>query len=258
MKIGIACGGTGGHIFPGLAVAEALRQRGHTVVLWLAGKPGEDLALVGWVGTVVTVYARGVSSHAPRAIIATCFRLVRAVLQCRQTMQRFAPDVLLAMGSYASVGPVLAARWLHIPVVLHEANVIPGRAIRFLSRWAEAVAVGFEETRHHFATSSQSGKWSLGAKGTDVTHRRLVVTGMPVRADGRRMTDDGKQTTDDGRPISEIATSPRNGASGHLAPGADVENRKSPAEGGSASGGKIENIARRAQCCLVRKRAVER
>ena len=219
MKIGIACGGTGGHIFPGLAVAETLRRRGHEVVLWLAGKPGEDLALAGWDGPIVTVYARGVSSHAPRAMIATCFRLVRAVLQCRQSMQRFAPDVLLAMGSYASIGPVLAARWLNIPVVLHEANVIPGRAIRFLSRWAEAVAVGFEETRHH------------------LTHPRLVVTGMPVRADGRQMPDagrrppdDGKQTTDDGRPISEIATSPRNGASGHLAPGADVENRKSKIE----------------------------
>ena len=188
MKIGIACGGTGGHIFPGLAVGEALRQRGHTVILWLAGKPGEDLALAGWVGPVVTVYARGVSSHAPRAIIATCFRLVRAVLQCRQSLQHFSPDVLLAMGSYASIGPVLAARLLNIPFVLHEANVIPGRAIRFLGRWAEAVAVGFEETRHHLA------------------HPRLVVTGMPVRQyveRGAWSVERGNQTTDAG-PQSKI------------------------------------------------------
>ncbi len=188
MKIAIACGGTGGHIFPGLAVAETLRQRGHTVILWLAGKPGEDLALVGWAGPVVTVYARGVSSHAPRAIIATGFRLVRAILQCRQSMRSFAPDVLLAMGSYASVGPVLAARWLHIPVVLHEANVIPGRAIRFLSRWARAVALGFEETRHH------------------LTHRRLVFTGMPVRqqAEGGNQTMDAGCRTINACPQSEI------------------------------------------------------
>jgi len=190
MKIGIACGGTGGHIFPGLAVAEALRRRGHEVVLWLAGKSGEDLALAGWDGPIVTVYARGVSSHAPRAMIATCFRLVRAVLQCRQSMQRFAPDVPLAMGSYASIGPVLAARWLNIPVVLHEANVIPGRAIRFLSRWAAAVAVGFDETRHHLA------------------HRRLVVIGMPVRQHvecGATSVECGR--ADDGLPtgLSTIA-----------------------------------------------------
>ncbi|MCX6993820.1 MAG: undecaprenyldiphospho-muramoylpentapeptide beta-N-acetylglucosaminyltransferase [Kiritimatiellaeota bacterium] len=241
MKIGIACGGTGGHIFPGLAVAEVLRQRGHTVVLWLAGKPGEDLALVGWVGTVVTVYARGVSSHAPQAMIATCFRLVRAVLQCRQSMRRYSPDVLLAMGSYASVGPVLAARWLHIPVVLHEANVIPGRAIRFLSRWAEAVAVGFEETRQHLA------------------HRRLVVTGMPVRrsSDQSSVISDqkskaGGQTTDDGLPT--VATGakagrqatdavpqsaiinhrPARNAAHSTADGAAIENRKSEIENWSA------------------------
>jgi len=131
----------------------------------------------------VTVYARGVSSHAPRAIIATGFRLVRAILQCRRSMRRFAPDVLLAMGSYASVGPVLAARWLNIPVVLHEANVIPGRAIRFLSRWAEAVALGFEETRHHLA------------------HRRLVFTGMPVRQQVEREAESverGKQLKEAG------------------------------------------------------------
>lgn len=195
MKIGIACGGTGGHIFPGLAVAEELRRRGHTVILWLAGKPGEDLALAGWVGTVVTVYARGVSSHAPRAMIATCFRLVRAVLRCRRSLQRFSPDVLLAMGSYASVGPVLAARWLNIPVVLHEANVIPGRAIRFLSRWAEAVAVGFDETRHH------------------LVHRRLVVTGMPVRQyveRGAWSGERGNQMTDDGLPtVAPVAKAGR-------------------------------------------------
>ncbi|MDP2990506.1 MAG: UDP-N-acetylglucosamine--N-acetylmuramyl-(pentapeptide) pyrophosphoryl-undecaprenol N-acetylglucosamine transferase, partial [Kiritimatiellota bacterium] len=185
MKIGIACGGTGGHIFPGLAVAAALRQRGHEVVLWLAGKPGEDLALAGWDGPIVTVYARGVSFHAPQAIIATCLRMVRAVLQCRQSLKHFSPDVLLAMGSYASVGPVLAARWLNIPVVLHEANVIPGRAIRFLSRWAEAVAVGFDETRQHLA------------------HRRLVVTGMPVRRNVERGALSGErrnQTTDPPAP----------------------------------------------------------
>jgi len=96
------------------------------------------------------------------------------------------------MGSYASIGPVLAARWLNIPVVLHEANVIPGRAIRFLSRWAEAVAVGFEETRHH------------------LTHPRLVVTGMPVRQNVEReassvecRNEDGGQATDAG-PQSAI------------------------------------------------------
>lgn len=196
MKIGIACGGTGGHIFPGLAVAQALRQRGHEVWLYLAGKAGEDLALAGWKGPVVTVPARGISSLDPWTLLLTGVGLLRAVLRCAKSLRRFGPDVLLAMGSYASVGPVLSARWLRIPVVLHEANVIPGRAIRFLSRFAEAVAVSFPETRAH------------------LPHRRLVVTGMPVRGTGG-------QTTDDGRPIAAIENPAQRGTSwsSELVPG---------------------------------------
>lgn len=175
MKIGVACGGTGGHIFPGLATAETLEQRGHTVVLWLAGKPGEAMALAGWHGSVVTVYARSLSSKSPVEFVKTGWRMLMAVRQCLRTLRGHRPDVLLAMGSYASVAPVLAARLLNIPVVIHEANVIPGRAVRFLSRWATVVAVGFDETRRH------------------LSHPKLVVTGMPVRKTGRRVTDDGQQ-----------------------------------------------------------------
>jgi UDP-N-acetylglucosamine--N-acetylmuramyl-(pentapeptide) pyrophosphoryl-undecaprenol N-acetylglucosamine transferase len=67
------------------------------------------------------------------------------------------------MGGYACVAPVMAARSLSIPVILHEANVIPGRANLFLSRWAKVFALGFEETRNH------------------VRHRNMVYTGMPLR-----------------------------------------------------------------------------
>lgn len=161
MKIGIACGGTGGHIFPGLATAEVLRRRGHEVILWLAGKDVEATALAGWPGPVVTIRARGFSSW--RQVPAVLWRLGTAWQQCRRTLKQYQPDVLLAMGSYASVGPAVAARQLGIPVVLHEANVIPGRAVRFLSRWAEAVAVGFDETRLY------------------LRHPRVVMVGMPLR-----------------------------------------------------------------------------
>ncbi|MBU4199523.1 MAG: UDP-N-acetylglucosamine--N-acetylmuramyl-(pentapeptide) pyrophosphoryl-undecaprenol N-acetylglucosamine transferase [Verrucomicrobia bacterium] len=183
MKIGIACGGTGGHIFPGLATAEVLRRRGHDVVLWLAGKDVESTAVDGWEGPIVTIQADGVSSLFSLRNVRVGWRMVRAIRQCRQTMKDHQPEVLLAMGSYASIAPVWAARTLRVPVVLHEANVIPGRAICFLSRWATAVAIGFDETRQH------------------LKHRRLVLTGMPLWKSGQRI---------------EITTSPRCGASGPL------------------------------------------
>jgi len=165
MRIAVACGGTGGHIFPGLATARLLMERGHEVTLWLAGKDVESEAVKGWPGQVVTVPARGLPSGFSLAAISSGFKLVRAILSVRRDMSRARPDVVLAMGSYASVGPVGAALLLRVPVVLHESNVVPGRAVRLLSRWSSCVAGCFDETRYY------------------LRRRNLVLTGMPLRGE---------------------------------------------------------------------------
>ena len=148
LHIAIACGGTGGHIFPGLATARVLRERGHHVTLWLAGKDGENTALQGWEGRIVTIPSEGFQFGALRSVL-TVLRIVRAVLRCWRIMLRHQPDIVLAMGSYASIGPCLAARLHGIPYVLHEANAVPGRAVRLLAKHACAIAICFEETRYH-------------------------------------------------------------------------------------------------------------
>ena len=148
LNVHLACGGTGGHIFPGLATAAVLRDRGHRVTLWLAGKDVEASAVRGWDGPVHTVPAEGFTSGLPGwRVVRTSISLLRASRTCHRAMAKDPPDVLLAMGSYASVGPARAAFKLDIPVVLHESNVIPGRAVALLSRRAAAVAAVFEETR---------------------------------------------------------------------------------------------------------------
>jgi UDP-N-acetylglucosamine--N-acetylmuramyl-(pentapeptide) pyrophosphoryl-undecaprenol N-acetylglucosamine transferase len=81
--------------------------------------------------------------------VLTALRIAAAVIRCWFIMLRHKPDVVLAMGSYASIGPCLAARLHGIPYILHEANAVPGRAVRFLSRKARAIAICFEETRYH-------------------------------------------------------------------------------------------------------------
>ncbi len=165
-KIHLACGGTGGHIFPGLATAAVLRDRGHQVTLWLAGKDVEASAVRGWDGPVFTVPAEGFASGVPGwKTIRTSLSLLRASRTCRIAMSKDRPDVLLAMGSYASFGPARAAFHLDVPVVLHESNVIPGRAVALLSRRAAAVAAVFEETRFYLPRSE------------------IVITGMPLRRD---------------------------------------------------------------------------
>ena len=164
MKIGLACGGTGGHIYPGLATAEVLKTRGHDVTLWLAGKDVESEAVSGWEGPKHTVTAEGFQYGISLRSLKTVWSLFRAYISCRSLMKSDDPDVVLAMGSYASVGPVRAAIASQVPVVLHEANVIPGRAISMLSKQATQVAACFEETRHYL-------------RGVDLT-----VTGFPLRS----------------------------------------------------------------------------
>jgi len=164
-RIAVACGGTGGHIFPGLATAKRLCERGHDVTLWLAGKDIEQTALDDWTGAVVTVPTQGFSRHGGFHHLQTAWKLAAGARKCRKLMADHPADVLLAMGSYASVGPVRAALSHHVPVVLHEANVIPGRAIALASRWADRVAASFEETCYY-----------LRRKGVE-------VTGMPLRAE---------------------------------------------------------------------------
>ena len=162
MNIAVACGGTGGHTFPGLATARALMDRGCNVSLWLAGKDVENDSVKGWKGRVVTVPAEGFQFGAFRSFL-TALRILRAVAICWWKMRRHRPDVVLAMGSYASIGPCFAARLRGIPYVLHEANAVPGKAVRLLAGGAAAVGICFEEIRYHL-------------KGIN-----LVLTGMPLR-----------------------------------------------------------------------------
>jgi len=158
MKVVVACGGTGGHAFPGLAVAEELRARGHDVTVWDSGRDIESSVMRNWRGPVFSTGARQLSAR-------NVLSILRSVLRCRREMRRARPDVLLAMGSYSSLPPVLAAKSRKVPVVLHEANTVPGRAVEFLSRFARKVAVSFDATAKHLP-------------GCETAR-----TGLPVRAD---------------------------------------------------------------------------
>ena len=115
LKIAISCGGTGGHIFPGLATGRELLDRGHEVTLWLAGKDIESDAVKDWPGKIITIPSEGFQFGVSLRSVLTAFRLFRAYRIAIPLMRRNRPDVVLAMGSYASFGPVSAAKKLGIP-----------------------------------------------------------------------------------------------------------------------------------------------
>jgi len=173
MNINIACGGTGGHIFPGMAVGRVLQKRGHEVILWLSSRAVESVSVQGWDGPVISLDVEGFPSgilflKALRPVL----KAFSASARCKKIMSKQKPDVLLAMGSYASVGPVMAARSLRVPVVLHESNSVPGRAVSFLSRFARCVAVNFSSAESHLPNAG-----------------KVIRTGMPVRNFGSTRFD---------------------------------------------------------------------
>ncbi|MFL2860064.1 MAG: undecaprenyldiphospho-muramoylpentapeptide beta-N-acetylglucosaminyltransferase [Pontiellaceae bacterium] len=168
LHVAVACGGTGGHTYPGLAVAHALQKRGHRVTLWMSGKDVECQTVEGWQGKVVTIPAEGFQFGLSWKSIRTIFRLLSAFFFAFPILKKDRPDVVLAMGSYSSFAPVASAICLHIPYVFHEANVVPGRLVSMMSSRAAAIAISFEASRYY------------------IKHSWLTETGMPLRIGLRR------------------------------------------------------------------------
>ena len=164
MKIAVTCGGTGGHVFPGVAAAFALRGKGHDVRIVLSGRSVEGAKPAGWDGDVLHVPCPQPRWRNPLSAVKSVILLVRAFFTARKALRQFRPAVLLAMGSYTSAPTVLAARTLRIPVVLHEANAIPGVAVSRLCPFAQKVCIAFDEAATHLPKSTLT-----------------VNTGLPVR-----------------------------------------------------------------------------
>ena len=156
MNIVVACGGTGGHAFPGLAVAGELQSRGHEVTVWDSGRDVESSVMRNWTGAAFSTGAKQLS-------LKNAIANLRSIVRCRREMRKTRPDALVAMGSYSSLPPVMAANGCGVPVVLHEANTVPGRAVEFLSRYAKAVATSFEVTSKY------------------LPRVKTIRTGLPIR-----------------------------------------------------------------------------
>jgi len=164
MKIAIACGGTGGHLFPGLAVAEELRQRGHDTLLLVSPKQIDAIALEG---------ARDQQSHAlpgigwPGPFSPRIFKFGLSLLtswrECNEVYRDFQPTAVVGMGGFTSAIPLLLGRRLQLPTLIHESNAIPGRVTKLIAPWVNKTLLGFEGCANYLRKA------------------HCVVTGTPVR-----------------------------------------------------------------------------
>lgn len=170
MNVVIACGGTGGHLFPGLAVAEVLQARGHQALIFISEKEIDSLAVRDHVGRFrfEKLPSVGLPSVFSRAMLGFSRGLASSLARCRQIYREFRPQAVLGMGGFTSTAPMLAGRFHRVPAFIHESNAIPGKANRLNARLARTVLLGFAECVKYFPTGTP-----------------CEVTGTPIR-DGLR------------------------------------------------------------------------
>jgi UDP-N-acetylglucosamine--N-acetylmuramyl-(pentapeptide) pyrophosphoryl-undecaprenol N-acetylglucosamine transferase len=143
-RVAIAGGGTGGHLFPGLAVADELRARGAKVV-WLGARRGLEASRIPPTGIPLRLLAvTGAVARSPLAQAGAALRVVPATLQAARFLLGYQVDALLSVGGYAALPGALAAGLLGVPVVIQEQNAGPGVVNRLLAPWSVVVACGFE------------------------------------------------------------------------------------------------------------------
>jgi UDP-N-acetylglucosamine--N-acetylmuramyl-(pentapeptide) pyrophosphoryl-undecaprenol N-acetylglucosamine transferase len=159
-KIAIACGGTGGHLFPGIAIAHELARRDCEVTLIVSQKEIDQqaVACVTSKFTVTTLPAVGLSG---KNYFGFGLGLAKSVALSLRYFRNNRPDVVLAMGGFTSVAPVIAGKFLEAQTYLHESNSIAGRANRWLARFIDTAFVYFP--------------------GTELHAKRIEALGMPVR-----------------------------------------------------------------------------
>jgi UDP-N-acetylglucosamine--N-acetylmuramyl-(pentapeptide) pyrophosphoryl-undecaprenol N-acetylglucosamine transferase len=161
--VAIACGGTGGHLFPGLAVAEQLQKRGCAVALLVSPKDVDQEAVKSAHGMEIFTLPAIALQNRNYFSFARSFR--QSWLASRKLFQSRPPHAVLAMGGFTSAPPIYVAKNMNMgaKLFLHESNTIPGRANRFLARFVNEAFVGFP---------------SAAAR---LRARKVTTTGTPVR-----------------------------------------------------------------------------
>ena len=177
----IAAGGTGGHVFPGLAVAEQLREQ-QVSVLWLGTRTGlESRVVPASEFAIHFIDVSGVRGKNLSSRIAAVFKLFSAVLVAIKLIRRQQVNAVLGLGGYVSVAAGIAAVILRKPLLLQEQNAVAGTANRLLAPFARKIFTGFE--------------------GVFTGRRNVVVSGNPLRASFCNSSDEKAQPAGDGLKI---------------------------------------------------------
>lgn len=177
MKVVIAAAGTGGHINPGIAIANKIMEKEPDSKIIFIGTPrGLENDLVPRAGyDLKTIDAYGINRKINLDNIKRLYKTTKSVGEAKKILKEFKPDVVIGTGGYICVSVGIAANRLKIPIVLHESNAFPGVAIKLLSKKAKAVLLGFEDAKTRLPKA-----------------KNVVVTGTPTKIKSSKLTDEEK------------------------------------------------------------------
>ncbi|THE14386.1 undecaprenyldiphospho-muramoylpentapeptide beta-N-acetylglucosaminyltransferase [Bacillus timonensis] len=152
MKIVVSGGGTGGHIYPALALIKEIKKLNPSAeFLYVGTEKGLESGIVVREGIPFkTIHITGFKRKISIDNIKTIARFIKGVNHSKKIIKDFKPDVVIGTGGYVCGPVVYAASKLHIPTIIHEQNSIPGLTNKFLSRYVDKVAICFEEAKTFF------------------------------------------------------------------------------------------------------------
>ena len=179
LNIIIAGGGTGGHLFPGIAIGDAFKaENRHSQIVFVStGRPFETGVLSKAGYPHIRITSEGLKGRGLRHQMIAMFKILPGIWESIRIIKKFRPDMIIGVGGYSS-GPVVIAAWLSgIPAVIHEQNTLPGITNRILSHFVRRIFISFEITGTFF----KSGK--------------VILSGNPVR---KTFFESGQKNTKDG------------------------------------------------------------
>lgn len=165
MKLLLAGGGTGGHLFPAVALAQGLLQRdAESSVQFVGTERGLEARMLPKLGLpLTTIDMAGFVGRGLIGKLQIIPKLLRSLGQSRNILRQFQPDLVVGVGGYASVPVLLAAKMSGIPYLIHEQNAVPGLSNKLLARWAQKICLSFVGSETHFPAG------------------RTLLTGNPLR-----------------------------------------------------------------------------
>ena len=145
----LMAGGTGGHIFPALAVAESLQKRGHHVI-WLGSQDSMEERIVPQYGIhLETLAIKGIRGNGIKRKLMLPFTLYKTVRAAQQIIKKHRVECVIGFGGFVTFPGGLAAKISGVPIVIHEQNAVAGLSNRQLARWAKRVLYAFPKAFQH-------------------------------------------------------------------------------------------------------------